>query len=448
MTTKSRGPLRILALLAVAALVALAGCGSSDDDKSSSGSSGAKSADSGAKDVKGSISIVGIWVAQEQKNFQRVIDAFNKQYPNVKVKYNPAGDNTPTVLSTALSGGRPPDLASVGQPGLVKQFQTQGKLKDLEFARQDIEANFQPDIVKLGTIGGKIYSIIPKGANKSTVWYNVEAFKNAGVEPPKTYDELITAAKTLKASGTPAYSLAGGDGWTLTDLFENVYIRQAGPDKYDQLSTHDLKWTDASVKDALTEMAKIYSDTSNIVGGTSGALQTDFPTSVTKVFVNPPKAAMNIEGDFVPGVVAGKTKLKPETGYNVFDFPSVGGSEPTVVGGGDSLIMFKDSPAAEAFVKFMASADAGKTWVAKGGVSSPNKNVPADAYPDPITRETATKLAQAKTFRFDMSDLAPASFGGTPGQGEWKILADFLKNPKDVDGTASALEKAAAKAFK
>jgi alpha-glucoside transport system substrate-binding protein len=47
-----------------------------------------------------------------------------------------------------------------------------------------------------------------------------------------------------------------------------------------------------------------------------------------------------------------------------------------------------------------------------------------------------------------MSDLAPASFGGTPGQGEWKILADFLKNPKDVDGTASALEKAAAKAFK
>jgi ABC-type glycerol-3-phosphate transport system substrate-binding protein len=448
MTTKSRGPLRILALLAVAALVALAGCGSSDDDKSSSGSSGSTAADSGAKDVKGSISIVGIWVAQEQKNFQRVIDAFNKKYPNVKVKYNPAGDNTPTVLSTALSGGRPPDLASVGQPGLVKQFQKQGKLKDLEFARQDIESNFQPDVVKLGTIGGKIYSIIPKGANKSTVWYNVEAFKNAGVEPPKTYDELITAAKTLKASGTPAYSLAGGDGWTLTDLFENIYIRQAGPDKYDQLSTHDLKWTDTSVKDALTEMAKIYSDTSNIVGGTSGALQTDFPTSVSKVFVNPPKAAMNIEGDFVPGVVAGKTKLKPETGYNVFDFPSVGGSEPTVVGGGDSLIMFKDSPAAEAFVKFMASADAGKTWVAKGGVSSPNKNVPADAYPDPITRETATKLAQAKTFRFDMSDLAPASFGGTPGQGEWKILADFLKNPKDVDGTASALEKAAAKAFK
>jgi alpha-glucoside transport system substrate-binding protein len=439
---------KIMALLAVVALVAIAaGCGS--DDKSSTGgaSSGAKTTAADTS-VKGNLSLVGIWVAQEQKNFQRVIDAFNKKYPNVKVKYNPAGDNTPTVLSTALAGGRPPDLASVGQPGLVKQFQKDGKLKDMEFARADVEANFSPDIVKLGEIGGKLYNILPKGANKSTVWYNVAAFKNAGVEPPKTYDDLISAAKTIKASGTPAYSLAGADGWTLTDLFENIYIRQAGADKYDQLSDHKIKWTDPSVKDALKEMAKIYSDKSNIVGGTSGALQTDFPTSVSKVFVDPPKAAMTIEGDFVPGVVAGKTNLKAGSGYNVFDFPSVADSQPTVVGGGDSLIMFKDSPASEAFVKFMASPEAGKVWVSKGGVSSPNKNVPPSAYPDPITRATATKLAKAETFRFDMSDLAPASFGGTPGQGEWKILGDFLKNPTDVDGTASALESAAAKAFK
>jgi len=435
-----------LALAALLALVA-AGCGSSSDDKSSSSSSGATKTKSNA-DVKGDVSVVGIWTAAEQKNFQRVIDAFNKQYPNVKVKYNPAGDNTPTVLSTALSGGRPPDLASVGQPGLVKQFQKQGKLKPLEFARQDIESNFSGDVAKLGEIGGKLYSFIPKGANKSTVWYNTEAFKNAGVTPPKTWDDFMKAAKTLKASGTPAYSLAGGDGWTLTDLFENVYIRQAGPDKYDQLTNHKIPWTDQSVKDALKTMAGIYGDTSNIVGGTSAALQADFPTSVSKVFVNPAKAAMNIEGDFVPAVVAGKTSLKPGSGYNVFDFPSINGSQPTVVGGGDSVIMFKDTPASEALVKYLASADAGKTWVSKGGVSSPNKNVPASAYPDPITRETATKLAQAQTFRFDMSDLSPAEFGGTPGQGEWKILADFLKNPKAVDQTASALEKAAAKAYK
>ena len=69
-------------------------------------------------------------------------------------------------------------------------------------------------------------------------------------------------------------------------------------------------------------------------------------------------------------------------------------------------------------------------------------------YPDDITRTTASALAEAETFRFDMSDLAPADFGGTPGQGEWKILQDFLRNPDDVQGTAQALESAAKKAFK
>src|SRR4051812_23431275 len=217
--------------IAVAAVLAalVAGCGSSSsNDKSSSSSSGASTTASKSS-VKGNISIVGIWVAQEQKNFQRVVDAFNKQYPNVKVKYNPAGDNTPTVLSTALSGGRPPDLASVGQPGLVKQFQKQGKLKPLDFARKDITANFSPDVVKLGTIGGKIYSIIPKGANKSTVWYNAEAFKNPGIQPPKTGDDLVKAAKTPKASGTPAHALGAADGWSLADLLEHIYLREAGP---------------------------------------------------------------------------------------------------------------------------------------------------------------------------------------------------------------------------
>ncbi len=46
-----------------------------------------------------------------------------------------------------------------------------------------------------------------------------------------------------------------------------------------------------------------------------------------------------------------------------------------------------------------------------------------------------------------MSDLTPAAFGGTVGQGEWKILQDFLKNPKDVQGTQQALEQAATQAY-
>ena len=45
----------------------------------------------------------------------------------------------------------------------------------------------------------------------------------------------------------PPYSVAGADGWTLTDLFENIYLRTAGPEKYDQLAKHEIKWTDPTV---------------------------------------------------------------------------------------------------------------------------------------------------------------------------------------------------------
>jgi hypothetical protein len=433
----------VLAVLAVVALVA-AGCGGDDNN----GGSTSAQKPAAEKKVSGSLSIVGVWTGDEQKNFQAVLDGFKAKQPDVTVKYQPAGDNVPTVLGTAVEGGNPPDLATVAQPGVIAEFQAKGALKPIDFAKPTLAENYPADFVKLGTIENKLYSFVFKGANKSTVWFNVKAFQDAGVTPPKTFDEWLQGAKTVKASGVPAFSVGGADGWTLTDLFENIYLRQAGPDKYDQLAKHEIKWTDPSVKEALTKMAEIVGDPSNIAGGKSGALQTDFPTSVEAVFNDSPKASMVIEGDFVPGVVSSKTKLKPKTGYDVFPFPDVGDTTGAVVGGGDSIVMFKDTPASQALVNYLASPEAAAIWVKKGGFSSPNKGVPAGDYPDEITRTVATALANAKTFRFDMSDLAPASFGGTAGQGEWKILQDFLSNPSDVDGAASKLESSAAKAFK
>src|SRR5881628_3474496 len=72
--------------------------------------------------ISGNLSMTGVWSGAEAKNFNAVLAAFEKKFPGVKVKYTSAGDNTPTVLSTAVQGGNPPDLASISQPGLVKQF--------------------------------------------------------------------------------------------------------------------------------------------------------------------------------------------------------------------------------------------------------------------------------------------------------------------------------------
>jgi ABC-type glycerol-3-phosphate transport system substrate-binding protein len=434
-----------LAALVLGLVLATAACGGGG--KSSGTSSTTSSTTGSTASVKGSVSIVGVWTGAEEAAFKAVLKSFTTKHPGVKVSYKSTGDNTPTVLSTAVAGGNPPDLASVSQPGLVADFQKKGALKSLDFAKGVLAANYPPDIANIGKINGHIYGLLIKGANKSTVWYNVAAFQNAGVKPPATWPAFVKAISVLKASGQTPLSIGGADGWTLTDLFENIYLRQSGTAKYDALSTHKIKWTDPSVVRALETMGSILRS-GNMVGGTSGALQTDFPTSVSHVFSTSPKAAMVIEGDFVPGVVAGTNKLRPGSGYNVFPFPAIGDTAGYVEGGGDELMMFRDTPATRALVRYLATGEAQSIWARRGGYTAPAKTVPASVYPDAITRATATAVGHAKAFVFDLSDLQPASFGATVGQGEFKIFQDFLRDPSNATGIAASLEAAATKAYK
>jgi ABC-type glycerol-3-phosphate transport system substrate-binding protein len=400
--------------------------------------------------VSGSVKFWGIWAATEQKAFQKVIDGFHKQYPNVTVTYASKGNDIPTVLSTAIAGGNPPDMADIAQPGLMKQLVQQGKLKPITYAQSTIAGNFSPAWEDLGKVNGKLYALLFKASNKSTLWYNVNVLKQAGVKPPKTWSQMISDAKTIKASGTPAYSLCGANGWTLTDIFENIYLRMWGQNKYDALSAHQIKWTDATVTKALQDMAQVLGDTGNIYGGTSGALQTDYPTCVDYAFATPPKAAFNLQGDFVSLEILQATKSKPVKDFNVVPFPTItsGPNSTAVETGGDLIITFRDTPAIEAFTKYLASSDAAQIWAKLGGFGSGNKNVPASVYPDPITKATETPLAGASSVAFDMSDEQPASFGATTGQGEWGIFQKFLQNPSSIASIQQQLESSAAKAYK
>ena len=437
--TSQRFRLLALLLLALVLAVAAAGCGGDDDDEAEEAPPAETGGETEAEQVSGSVSVLAVWTGAEGESFQAVLDGFKEQQPDVNVTYQSAKDPG-QVLATSVEGGNPPDLAALPSPGLMRDFAERDALQPIDFARDAIAEGFSESWLDLGSVEGTLYGVFFKGANKSTVWYNVQAFEDAGVEPPSTWEDFLTNAETLAQSGVPAYSIGGADGWTLTDLFENIYLRTAGPEMYDQLTNHDIPWTDQSVKDALTEMGKVLGDTDNVAGGTSGALQTDFPTSVTQVFADPPKAAQVMEGDFVGGVISAETTAEAETGFNVYAFPEIGDSGQVVMGGGDVVVMFQDSPAARALIEYLASPEAAQIWAERGGFSSPNANVDEAVYPDEITRTTASALAQAEVFRFDLSDLLPSAFGG---DAMFTILQDFLQNPDDVDGTATKLEEAA-----
>ncbi|HSI79348.1 MAG TPA: extracellular solute-binding protein [Solirubrobacterales bacterium] len=428
---------KVLALLIAALALLAAGCGGDDDD----GDNGDGAAQE--EEISGNVSIMGVWTGEEAASFEAVLDGFAEQQPDVTVNYNPVGDEIPTVLATRVEGGNPPDVATAPQPGLVSDFHDQGVLQSLDFAAEEIESNFTEGAYDFATFDGEIFGFLFKAANKSTVWYNVALFEQAGVEPPETFEDFLEVAQTLRASGTQAYSIGADVGWPLTDIFENIYLRQAGPEMYDQLADGEIPWDDQSVKDALETMAEIVGDTDNLVGGTSGAVQTDFPTSVQNAFKEDPDAAMVLEGDFVGGEILASTPSQPVEDFDVFDFPSVEGSEPMVVGGGDTMIMFNDTPAAQALIRYLATPEAAEIWAERGGFSSANRNIDTGVFPDEISERTATALAEAEVFRFDLSDLQPAAFGATVGQGLWQEFIEFLRNPDDVDGAAERMQQEA-----
>ncbi|MFC7881320.1 ABC transporter substrate-binding protein [Streptomyces sp. NPDC057376] len=417
------------------------------------GGSGPVTAGGGDKALSGqSVTVAGVWSGTEQENFQKVLDAFTEK-TGAKTSFVSTGDNVSTVVGSKIEGGNAPDVVMVPQVGVLKQFAGNGWLKPLsKTAQKSVGTNFADVWQTYGTVDGTLYGLYFKAAHKSTVWYSPDALAQAGVEPPKTYDEMLKAGQTVSDSGLAAFSVAGQDGWTLTDWFENIYLSQAGPEKYDALAAHELKWTDASVVEALTTLGKLFKDKQLIEGGQKGALNTDFPGSVEKVFGPKPEAGMVYEGDFVAGVA--KDQFGKEIGKdaNFFPFPAVDGGEAPVVSGGDAAVVLKEgknSEAGMALLEYLATPEAAAVWAEAGGFLSPNKNLDLASYGDDVTRATAESLVGAgNSVRFDMSDQAPAAFGGTKGTGEWKILQDFLRDPSDPTATAAELEAAAAKAYK
>ncbi|MFD8308059.1 ABC transporter substrate-binding protein [Streptomyces sp. NPDC059690] len=435
-------------LLAAALTLALAGCGGSDN-KSSGGGSSQSSGGLKLPKLNGqTLEVAAVWTGAEQANFMKVMDEFKKR-TGANINFVPTGNNTSTFLGTKIQGGKPPDVAFLPQVGVLHQFADKGWLKPLGAdAKAQLTKNFSKGWVDLGAWKGTQYGVYAKAANKSLVWYNTAAFDAAGIkDTPKTWKDFLTTAQTLSDAGSPAVSIGGADGWTLTDWFENVYLSQAGPDKYDQLAAHKIKWTDPSVKQALTTLAQLWGKNDLIAGGTKGALNTEFPKSVTQTFSGSTPAGMVFEGDFVAANINGDTKAKLGTDAKVFPFPAVGSQAP-VVSGGDVAVALKSGAGAQALLTFLASTDAAEIWAAQGGILSPNKEMDMSKYKDAVSRLIARQLlAAGDNFRFDMSDQAPAAFGGTAGTGEWKDLQDFLRNPKDVAGTQQKLEADAAKAY-
>lgn len=389
------------------------------------------------------LTVAAAWSGGEQENFEAVLDKFEEE-TGATVNYTSFGDNGPAYLQTQLEGGKPPNVAVISQPALLQSLAADGDLVPLsDDAAATVKENFDESWVDLGSADDTLYGVWFKAAHKSTVWYNADIYDEAGADVPEDWDGFLDQLQLITDAGYSGISVGADVGWPLTDWFENVYLRTAGPDKYDQLANHEIPWTDESVTEALNVLAQLWG--TDLVQ--PGGAQRSFPDSVTAVFGADPQAGTVFEADFVVGNIAEDGNSTVGENALFYDFPSVNGSAPSVVSGGDVAVAMVDDDATAALMDYLATPEAAEIWIPNGGLLSPNKQVDTSVYPDDTSRQIAESLTNAQTLRFDMSDLTPSAFGGTPGQGFWQEMIKFYEDPTDVEGTQQRLEAAAESAY-
>jgi alpha-glucoside transport system substrate-binding protein len=392
--------------------------------------------------------VIGVWQTTEAAAFNRVLVRFEQETGADVTFTSTAGDDLAAVLNGRIAAGDPPDVAVLPQPGLLEDLARSGHIHPIgSLVGEVVERDWAPIWQQLGSVDGELYGVWFKAAHKSLVWYSIRAFEQVGVVPPDDLTGLASIADELSAAGIVPFSVTSSpsDAWTMTDWFENLYLGMAGPDRYDALARHRLSWTDPTVEATLDVMASLLtpSNVTNVDGH-----ETTLTESVQAVFSTEPSAAMVMEGDFAPGVLAATSAAGLGVDVDVFAFPGPSALDRHVVGGGDSVVLMRDSPGGRELVRYLATPEAASEWASLGGFVSANESVDLTVYPDPTTRRIARSLIEAADgFRFDLSDLQPVAFGGTTGAGMWLELARFAADPSDVEGTMRRLEAAAAMAW-
>jgi len=374
-----------------------------------SGSAGASPAESAPATGEGSIVVTSLWGGAEEENFRAVLEAFTAE-TGIEATYEGNRQDYATALQTRISGGNPPDVAIIPGIGFLRRFARDGSI--IPLSELGVEVNpdeYAPGIVEVGQVDGEQVAIMVKYNSKSTMWYRPDTFSELGVEPAEDWDGFKQLIEDIKAGGeTPLGLGVSPDDWTLTDWFESIYVRQAGPEAYDALFSPEGNWSDQTVVDAINEMTSVLND-DNVAGGIAGALGTGFVDGIGQVFSDNPQAVMYYEGGFVGGIATGQvnTALEPGETIDWFDFPAINDGDAVTIGG-DVIAAFTTNPGVAEFMQYMTTTASGEVWAETGAIISPIKSVDPSVYPNELVQREAEQVANASAVRFDGSDLLPA----------------------------------------
>lgn len=386
------------------------------------------------------VKIFGAFRDEEALRFEESFKPFEER-TGIDVQYegSPEFEVQIFVLSEA---GTPPDIAALPQPGLMKEFAERGFLKPLWPEIVDkIENNYTPAWKELGSYQGDVYGVFHRVNAKSFVWYPKPEFEAAGYEVPETWNELTALCDRIVADGGVPWSIGiesgAATGWVATDWMEDIMLRSAGPEVYDQWVNHAIPFDHPEVVKAAETMAGIWLDRDYVLGGPTTILTTYFGDAVKPLYENPPQAWLHRQGNFITGFMQDDVQADLDQEVGVFALPEIDPEYGTpVLGGGDQFVVFNDTPEVRQFMEFLTTWDSARNWAKAGGALFPHQDQDFEDYGEPIERELAKILVNAEVFRFDASDLMPAEVGaGT----FWTGMTDLVSGVP-IDDVLQSIE--------
>lgn len=431
---------RLAALLSASALLTT-GCLSEGGGDGNGGDGGDAEA-GGSGD--GTVEILGAFPGAEAEAFEASLAAFEED-SGIDVNYTPSTDFT-TEIRTRAQGGNPPDIGLFPQPGLVLELGESGDVLALDDAIDvgAIEETLIPGFLDATTSeDGTVYAAPMRMAVKSLVWYPSPEFEDAGYAVPDTFDDLLTTSGEIADSGATPWCIgaeSGADtGWVMTDWMEEMVLRTAGPDVYDQWVAHEIPFDDPAIVEAGELFGEIAFTEGWVRGGPQGILTTPFGEAANSFFDAEPGCYMHRQGNFITGFWPDDIQSDLTSNVGLFVLPPVedGFDGQPILGGGDMAAMFVNDDDVLAVMEFMTSDEFGAEWAEAGGWLSPHATFDSGLYGAEVTQQVAEVAAQADVFRFDGSDLMPPEVGaGT----FWDAMVSWIAGEQELEEALGAVE--------
>jgi raffinose/stachyose/melibiose transport system substrate-binding protein len=278
---RTRSGYATLAAIAIMAITApLSAC-------TATGSSGGSSASGSPVTLS-----VWSWRPEDAATYRQIFDKFHASHPNITVDFKPyKSTEYNTILSTGLTQAGGPDVMQLRAYGLVQPLIKAGNLVPLEGKVSGL-SNFDATALDgaRGKADGKVYGV-PLEMSTFQIYYNKDIFSKYNLQPPATWDQMISDAKTLQAAGITPFAAAGKDTWLLP-LYADAFAatRYGGTAFEKKVLGGQAKFTDpdyVAALDVLNQLKPYFPKEQMGLGETD--VQTLFATG---------KAAMIPEGSF------------------------------------------------------------------------------------------------------------------------------------------------------